>query len=122
MAGALLPTGLANEFNEGEPVAPTARLGATSDDGSTELLLAIFEGPEAANSTVLGVGLLGLSFFGDSVFLLSVFSGALALVLGAATGGVDADVVVVFDAGAGAVAGCVTGAAACCCGCCAGCC
>src|SRR5215467_3095284 len=93
MAGALPPAGLANVFNEGEPVEPIARLGATSEDASAEPLFAIFEGPEEASSTVAGVGLAGLSFFCDSGFLLSVFSGVLVLVLGAATGCGDADVV-----------------------------
>lgn len=106
--GTPLPTGLAREVSEGADEEPTERLGATSGDGSVATVLAIFEGPDA-RATVVGVGaeagLFCLSFFCDSVFLLSGFSGV-DLVLEAATGAVGDDVAgVVVELGTTAAAG-----------------
>ena len=77
-------------------------------------MLLIFEGPDTSSTVAgAGAGLFCLSFFCESVFLLSGFSVA-CLVLGAATGAVS-DGVAGVEVGAGlvvaATVGCGAGAA-----------
>src|SRR5437660_408247 len=79
MEGAAFPTGRASDESVGDPLFPTARLGATSCPGCCAAAAAvdILEPPEFT-ATVAGAGAGLASIFAGSGFLFSGFTSAAA--------------------------------------------